>query len=784
MLTVWEASTATFTVALSVDPCGTVEATVARESGDADITVLSGGILTFDSSNYSKPQTVTLAAAQDDDNLSGNALILITAPGFYSKTVSATEGEILFVDANAAGANNGTSWPDAFICLQDAFAVASDYAGVYEVRVAEGIYKPDAGGGQTPGDRQAAFHLMSGMTVYGGFPSGGGNWEARNPDLHETVLSGDLDGNDVDVNDPCDLQTEPTRAENSYHVVTGHDADAGSILDGFIITAGNANGSSQNREASGGGMYNDNGSPKVINCTFSNNSASSCGGGMSNLNGSDPTVTSCTFSGNCADYFGGGMDNAGSSPTVINCTFSGNAALHFGGGGMSNGTSSPTVTDCAFADNSGYSGGGMQNWGSSPTVVNCTFGGNSARYAGGMANMDGSGPSVSNCTFTGNSASMTGGGMTSDWFSSPTVTNCTFTGNAAGTRGGGVYDTVYGNPMLTNCTLSGNSAGELGGAMCNRFGSSPVLSNCILWDNTAPSGAQIYNDAGSSPAIAYSDVQDDASGIGNIDADPCFIEPGYWADANDSNCHVEPNHPNAVWIEGNYHLLASSPCIDAGDNNSVASDFLDLDGDGNTTEPIPWDLGGNARIADGGNDANSVVDMGAYEFFWPPMEVSMKLTPQTLNPASQGRWVKAHFVLPEGFTVEDVDATIPARITEPFEPDIESEYMNVFVNDSNFVEIEACFERAQFCAAAVDGNAVEVTAAGSLTSGQQFYGTDTVKITNNAFKHLADLASYWLEESCDHPDWCGGLDLDQDGALDFVDFALFDGCCVQAVEDK
>ncbi|MHC4497752.1 MAG: hypothetical protein ACYS21_01410 [Planctomycetota bacterium] len=30
----------------------------------------------------------------------------------------------------------------------------------------------------------------------------------------------------------------------------------------------------------------------------------------------------------------------------------------------------------------------------------------------------------------------------------------------------------------------------------------------------------------------------------------------------------------------------------------------------------------------------------------------------------------------------------------------------------------------------------------------------------------------------------GGLGLNQDGALDFVDFALFDGCCVQPVEDK
>jgi hypothetical protein len=70
-----------------------------------------------------------------------------------------------------------------------------------------------------------------------------------------------------------------------------------------------------------------------------------------------------------------------------------------------------------------------------------------------------------------------------------------------------------------------------------------------------------------------------------------------------------------------------------------------------------------------------------------------------------------------------------------------------------------------------------------LNSVQQFYGTDTVKITNNAFKHLADFASYWLEESCDQPDWCSGLDLDQDSGVDFIDYALFDGCCIEVVTE-
>ncbi|MHC4337839.1 MAG: hypothetical protein ACYSTG_07835, partial [Planctomycetota bacterium] len=106
----------------------------------------------------------------------------------------------------------------------------------------------------------------------------------------------------------------------------------------------------------------------------------------------------------------------------------------------------------------------------------------------------------------------------------------------------------------------------------------------------------------------YSNVQDGYPGNDNIDADPCFVSPGYWANANDPNIVVEPNDPNAVWIESDYQLKAVSPCVDAGDNNSVPTDTADVDGDGNTTEPIPWDLDGNPRIVDRNNDGNAVVD--------------------------------------------------------------------------------------------------------------------------------------------------------------------------------
>ncbi|MHC4424661.1 MAG: hypothetical protein ACYSYV_01045 [Planctomycetota bacterium] len=91
--------------------------------------------------------------------------------------------------------------------------------------------------------------------------------------LFETVLSGDLNGDDVAVVDPEDLEAEPTRAENSYHVITGSGTDETTVLDGFTVTAGNADGPRLGGEypydyslRRGAGMYNNSGSPKLTDC--------------------------------------------------------------------------------------------------------------------------------------------------------------------------------------------------------------------------------------------------------------------------------------------------------------------------------------------------------------------------------------------------------------------------------------------------------------------------------------------------------------------------------------
>src|SRR5574341_1154140 len=297
----------------------------------------------------------------------------------YSNVASATTDACrLYVDADSTGNNDGSSWADAFTSLQDALAVA---APGYEIWVAEGVYYPDEGAGQTNGDRAATFQLRDGVAIYGGFAGTETLLSQRDPAAHVTILSGDI-GQD-DLNADGNFIAEDTGdlvGSNSYHVVTGSGTDSSALLDGFTITAGQANATAPND--SGGGLYNSGGSPTLADITFSGNSATSYGGGTFNFLNSSPTLTDVTFTGNWAGSGGGMVNHNNSSPTLTNVTFSGNSV--FNGGGMYNvNNSSPTLTGVTFSGNSAtVYGGGMYNSGGSPTLTNVILWGNTAGSSG------------------------------------------------------------------------------------------------------------------------------------------------------------------------------------------------------------------------------------------------------------------------------------------------------------------------------------------------------------------------------------------------------------------
>jgi uncharacterized repeat protein (TIGR01451 family) len=529
---------------------------------------------------------------------------------------------VIYVDANAAGSNNGTSWQNAYKYLQDALQDANISGGcAAEIWVAAGTYKPDKGAGVEPNNQEATFQMINNVAIYGGFPPGGGAWETRNPNdsNNETILSGDIGTPDVNT-------------DNSYHVVTGSYTNETAVLDGFTVTAGYSYGD-------GSGMYNYSGSPTVTNCTFFANWAGgeeSDGGGMYNCLGS-PAVLNCRFVGNLGNRDGGGMCNYDCNATITDCDFIGNQ-----GGGMYNYDCNATIADCTF---SGNDGGGMFNdYGGNSTITNCTFSGNDngGMYNGGVA-------TIANCEFIGNMAygpygygGGNGGGIC-NW-GDAAITNCTFIGNMAyalygyeGGNGGGMYDA--GSAIITNCTFSGNRAhtdsngggayGYGGGICCGSGYYSTKIINCILYnnrasdgnDNTYPDGNEIALLSYSTADVNYSDVEGGPNNVhvdlyctlnwgpGNIYTDPCFVDPGYW----DVNGTPDDTN-NDFWVNGNYRLLSGSLCIDHGDNNSVPPDYADLDNDGDRNEPTPFDLDIIQRIIDGDIDGWKVVDMGAFEY--------------------------------------------------------------------------------------------------------------------------------------------------------------------------
>ncbi|NIP26253.1 MAG: hypothetical protein GWN67_18135 [Phycisphaerae bacterium] len=272
------------------------------------------------------------------------------------------------VDADAPGANTGRDWINAFNHLQDALAVA---APGDKIKVAEGTYKPDQGGGQTPGDITATFNLIDDVVIEGGYGGfGEPDPDARDIEGYETILSGDLQGNDG--------PNFTNNADNSHHVLRAVISGGGAVLDGFTITGGNAVG--PNPTGQGGGIYIGSGSPILIKCTFILNKAER-GGGASNASYSsdDPSFISCKFIGNSAGI-GGGMESQGGEPSLTSCVFSGNTSTGNGGGLYNMGESDATMINCTLSGNSSANnGGGIYNtWATaSVEVLNCIFWSNS-----------------------------------------------------------------------------------------------------------------------------------------------------------------------------------------------------------------------------------------------------------------------------------------------------------------------------------------------------------------------------------------------------------------------
>jgi hypothetical protein len=168
-----------------------------------------------------------------------------------------------------------------------------------EIRVAAGLYTLTLL--ISPGvTRTASFSLVNGVAIYGGFAATETLGIERDWETNVTVLSSDVDGNDVTDAHGVVTTTVHITGSNGYHVVAGSGVTETAVLDGFTITGGNADGTEW-PDWDGGGMYGTHSSnPTLTNVAFISNTAVVCGGWMLNIHSSNPTLTNVTFNGNTA----------------------------------------------------------------------------------------------------------------------------------------------------------------------------------------------------------------------------------------------------------------------------------------------------------------------------------------------------------------------------------------------------------------------------------------------------------------------------------------------------
>jgi hypothetical protein len=144
---------------------------------------------------------------------------------------------------------------------------------------------------------------------------------------------------------------------------------------------------------------------------------------------------------------------------------------------------------------------------------------------------------------------------------------------------------IYGNTVdftILNCTISDNENKSGGGGIClDGSLNSSKIKNTILWNNrstNATSGDQIWLNSWAVLDVSHSDVEGGQAGV--------YVEPGGKLTWGGGMMDADPLF---VHTDTDFHLRATSPCIDGGDSSGApATDFE--------------------------NDPRTGVDMGADEF--------------------------------------------------------------------------------------------------------------------------------------------------------------------------
>ncbi len=296
----------------------------------------------------------------------------------------------------------------------------------------------------------------------------------------------------------------------------------------------------------GGGISCYNSSPTISRCLIDSCSAGN-GGGISCVFFSHPSIKGNIITGNTATGAWGGGIYMWNSDAVINDNIILNNQADFGGGGISSDDESPTISNNLILSNSAYTGGGILcQWNTATLIENNIISGNSCDIQGGAIFYYYSGLDIRNNIMTNNSAADGGGALYSMEGGGYTINGNVICQNSTEGMGAGIVWQHASTPIDKN-TIVHNIASIEGGGISLITNSDPPISNSILYSNVPE---QINAAPASDPTVSYCDVQDGWPGIGNINADPLFVDP----------------------LLHDYRLQWGSPCIDSGDPDPQYND--------------------------------------------------------------------------------------------------------------------------------------------------------------------------------------------------------------------
>ena len=365
-----------------------------------------------------------------------------------------------------------------------------------------------------------AFFIPPGKALYGGFVGTETARSQRDPVKNETILNG----------------------LGMLHVVaidaTGSATNVGgsTVIDGFTITGGNANGTGGDQYGGGldcNGSLGYSCSPSLANLVFKNNNAGEGGALMANGSQgmSSPTLRSVTFIDNhattqCGGLFANGYSGV-SSPVFTNVTFTGNTSSGIGGAacfsGAQGGVSMPQITSGLFENNMGTAGGGLIADASNVTLINVTFRGNQATSNGGggvylTASSGVASAKFTSVSFAGNVGYAGGGGVQLDFRahanSTATFERATFAADIASFNSfGGALFALGGTVTVSDTLFENNVASSLGGAIAVNTGALTVVRSAFVGNNATNSGGAVETE-GNTTVITDTTFRDNYSAVG------------------------------------------------------------------------------------------------------------------------------------------------------------------------------------------------------------------------------------------------------------------------------